>query len=180
MRIHADETIGLIIDIQEKLFPHMSEKDNLMKRVSILIQGLQFLDVPIITTEQYTRGLGYTIDPIKNLFHGFNSIEKISFSCCDEPLFNDQLKWLRKKYVIIAGIEAHVCVLQTMEDLVEQGLKPVIVEDCISSRRLSDKETAVARMRQDGAIITTSESILFELCRHAGNERFKAISGLVK
>lgn len=180
MRIHADETIGLIIDIQEKLFSHMHEKDNLMKRVSILIQGLQFLEVPLLVTEQYTRGLGYTIDPVKNLFHGFNAIEKISFSCCDEPLFNDQLKWLQKKYVIIAGIEAHVCVMQTMEDLMEQGLKPVIVEDCISSRKLSDKETAIARMRQDGAIITTSESILFELCRHAGNERFKAISGLVK
>lgn len=180
MRIETDEALGVIIDVQEKLFPHMFEKENLMKRISILIQGLQFLDVPLIVTEQYTRGLGYTIDPVKNLFHGFNAIEKISFSCCDEPLFNDQMKWLRKKFVIIAGIEAHVCVLQTMEDLLEQGNIPVIVEDCVSSRNPSDKDIAIARMRQEGAIITTSESVLFELCRHAGNERFKAISGLVK
>lgn len=180
MRIQADDTVGVIIDIQEKLFPHMHEKDDLLKRNSILIQGLQFLDIPLIVTEQYTRGLGYTIEPIKNLFHGFNSIEKISFSCCDEPLFNDQMKWLRKKFVIIAGIETHVCVLQTMEDLLEQGNIPVIVEDCVSSRRLSDKASAIARMRQEGAIVTTCESVLFELCRHAGNERFKAISGLVK
>ncbi|NJK94531.1 MAG: hydrolase [Bacteroidales bacterium] len=180
MRIQAEESLGVIIDIQDKLFPHMHEKESLMKRVSILIQGLQFLDVPLVVTEQYTRGLGYTIDPVKNLFHGFNSIEKISFSCCDEPLFNDQMKWLRRKFVIIAGIETHVCVLQTMEDLLEQGNIPVIVEDCVSSRNLSDKQIAISRMQREGAIITTSESILFELCRHAGNERFKAISGLVK
>lgn len=180
MRIELDESIGVVIDIQEKLFPHMYEKENLVKRVSVLIQGLQLLDIPIVVTEQYTRGLGYTVEPVKNLFHGFNPIEKISFSCCDEPLFNDQMKWSRKKFVIIAGIEAHVCVLQTMEDLMDLGHIPVIIEDCISSRRLSDKEVAIARMRQDGAIISTSESILLELCRHAGNERFKAISGLIK
>ena len=180
MKIQADESLGVIIDVQEKLFPHMYEKENLMNHISILIQGLHFLDVPLIVTEQYTRGLGYTVDTIKSLFHGFNSIEKISFSCLDEPLFNDQMKWLKKKCVIIAGIESHVCVIQTVEDLLEQGNIPVVVEDCVSSRKLSDLVNAIARMRQDGAIITTSESILFELCRHAGNERFKAISGLVK
>lgn len=180
MRIEAEESLGLFIDIQEKLFPHIYDKDNLLKRVSILIQGLQFLGVPLLVTEQYTRGLGYTVEPVKNLFHGFTSIEKISFSCCDEPLFNDQMKWQRKKFVIIAGIEAHICVLQTVEDLLEQGNIPVIVADCVSSRNLSDKEVALSRMQREGAVITTSESILFELCRHAGNERFKAISGLVK
>ncbi|HEX3008509.1 MAG TPA: hydrolase [Bacteroidales bacterium] len=180
MRILDDDSMGLIIDVQEKIFPHMHEKENLLKRISILIQGLQLLDVPILVTEQYTRGLGYTIDPVRSLFHGFNPIEKISFSCCDEPLFNDQMKWMRKKYVIIAGIEAHICVQQTMEDLKEQGYLPVIIDDCVSSRRQSDKDIAIARMRQDGAIVTTSESILFEMCRHAGNERFKAIAGLIK
>lgn len=180
MRIQADESLGVIIDVQEKLFPHMYDKENLLKRISILIQGLQFLDIPMIVTEQYTRGLGYTIDPVKSLYHGFNSVEKISFSCCDEPLFNDQMKWLRKKFIILAGIETHVCVLQTMEDLITQGYIPVIVEDCVSSRKISDKEIAISRMQNDGAIITSAESLLFELCRHAGNERFKAISGLVK
>lgn len=180
MRIESEETLGVIIDIQEKLFPHMHEKEELLKRISILIQGFQLLDIPVVVTEQYTRGLGYTIDPVKSLFHGFNAIEKISFSCCDEPLFNDQLKWFRRKFVVIAGIETHVCVLQTMEDLREINSIPVVVEDCVSSRRLSDKQTAISRMRQDGAIITTSESLLLELCRHAGNERFKAISGIIK
>lgn len=180
MRINSDECLGVIIDMQDKLLPHMHEHETLLKRISILIQGLQFLDVPLIVTEQYTRGLGYTVEPVKNLFHGFNSIEKISFSCCDEPLFNDQMKWLRRKAVIIAGIETHVCVLQTVEDLLDQGILPVIVEDCVSSRNLSDKQTSISRMQREGAVITTSESILFELCRHAGNERFKAISGLVK
>jgi nicotinamidase-related amidase len=180
MRIQADESLGVIIDVQEKLFPHMYEKENLIRRISILIQGLQILDIPTIVTEQYTRGLGYTVEPVKTLFHGFNPIEKISFSCCDEPLFNDQMKWLRKKFILLAGIETHVCVLQTMEDLMAQGYIPVIVQDCVSSRKIADKEVALSRMQNDGAIITTAESLLFELCRHAGNERFKAVSGLVK
>jgi hypothetical protein len=180
MRIETEETLGVVIDIQERIFPHMHEKEDLLKRVSILIQGFQLLEIPMVVTEQYTRGLGYTIDPVKALFHGFNAIEKISFSCCDEPLFNDQLKWYRRKFVVVAGIETHVCVLQTIEDLLEMNIIPVVAEDCVSSRRLSDKQTAIARMRHDGAIITTSESLLLELCRHAGSERFKAISGIIK
>jgi len=180
MRIDAIDCVGLLIDIQEKLIPHMLEKEYLLKRTSILIQGLQILDIPVIVTEQYTRGLGNTIEPIKNLFPGFHAIEKISFSCCDEPLIDDQLKWSGREIILLAGIETHVCVLQTVEDLLAQNKIPVVIEDCVSSININDKEIALSRMQKDGAIITSSESILFELCRHAGNERFKSISRLVK
>ena len=107
-------------------------------------------------------------------------MEKMAFSCCDDPLIQHSLKVLSKKFVVIAGIEAHVCVLQTVLDLLDQGFFPVVVTDCISSRKHGDKLFALKRMQQSGAILTTSESILFELTRYAGNEIFKSISKLVK
>jgi nicotinamidase-related amidase len=180
MIISKDHTATLVIDIQERLFPHISEHSNLEKNVKILIQGMEILGIPILVTEQYPKGLGATIPSIVKTLTNFEPIEKISFSCCDESRFLKALTMLNKNYVIIAGVEAHVCVLQTVMDLVDSGYYPVVVEDCVSSRRKNDKEIAIARMRQEGAMITTYESILLELCRVSGNETFKKISGLIK
>ena len=104
----------------------------------------------------------------------------MAFSCCDDTGFMNELKTFGKKNVIIAGIESHVCVLQTTIDLLENNYQPIVVEDCVSSRTLNNKNMAIERMRQEGAIITTYESILFELCRFSGTDAFKAISKLVK
>lgn len=180
MRIHRENTTGLIIDIQERLFNHIHQNEALKKNVRILIQGLRLLDIPLLVTEQYSKGLGETIPEVKDLIGEFRPIEKITFSCCDESRFLRELNMLNRKYVILAGIEAHVCVLQTVLDLVENGYVPVLVEDCISSRKLNDKTIGIERMRQEGSIITTYESVLLELCRVAGTETFKKISGLIK
>ena len=180
MRILRDRTAGLVIDIQEKLFPFISGNETLSLNAGILIKGLQVLQIPILVTEQYTRGLGPTIQPIQQLFSGETPVEKLAFSCCDDPSFMDRLAALNKKFIVITGIESHVCVLQTTIDLLERDFIPVVVEDCVSSRRLNDKQMAVARMRRMGAVITTYESVLFELLRYSGTEEFKAISKLVK
>ena len=180
MRILKDRSCLLIIDFQERLFPFIHENEKLLKNVSILIKGLTTLGVPIIVTEQYTKGLGLTVRPIAEVLGGITRIEKSSFSCCGEPRFNMELATSGKENVIIAGIESHVCVLQTVIDLERLGYKPVVVEDCISSRNPNDKNIAVQRMRQEGAIITTYESILFELLRNSGGEAFKSISRMVK
>ena len=180
MRIARHESVGLIIDIQERLFPHIHQHDLLEKNVRILIRGLNLLQVPILVTQQYTRGLGQTISSVAELFNGDHVIEKNTFSCCDESNFLSELNRYNKKYVIIGGIETHVCVLQTVPDLLDNGFVPVVVEDCVSSRKENDKRVAIERIRQEGGIVTTYESILLELCRVAGNETFKAISGLIK
>ncbi len=180
MRINKEQSCGLIIDIQERLFPHICKHEDIASNTSILIRGLKILEMPLILTQQYTPGLGETISVIRDLMPGLTHIEKNSFSCCDEPVIKNTLKQLNKKFVIIAGIEAHVCVLQTVLDLLADTYTPVVVENCISSRKNRDKKTAVDRMRQEGAIITTYESILFELTRFAGTSQFKEISRLVK
>jgi len=180
MRILRDQAAGLVIDIQEKLFPYISGNENLALNSGILIRGLQALMIPILVTEQYTKGLGPTVQPLRELFETGQSLEKLAFSCCDDLTIMNQLSTLNKKFIIITGIEAHVCVLQTAIDLLERDFIPVVIEDCVSSRRLNDKNMAINRMRRMGAVISTYESVLFELLRYSGTEEFRAISKLVK
>ena len=180
MRILKEHSAGMIMDIQEKLFPHIHEHERLADKTEILIRGLKILDIPLMVTEQYTKGLGFTIPAIKACLGPERPYEKMSFSCCDDPEILLQVNNLDRKNMIIAGIEAHVCVLQTAVDLLENGFLPVVVEDCVSSRKPGDKAVAIERMRQEGAVITTCESVLFELARVSGNDPFRAISALVK
>ncbi|MCX6268392.1 MAG: hydrolase [Bacteroidetes bacterium] len=180
MRIHKEKALLLVIDFQERLFPAIHDHEKLSKNVPLLIEGLKVLGIPMIVTEQYVKGLGPTIPEIAATIQGVDRIEKASFSCCDEPQFMMELASSGKDFVIIAGIESHVCVLQTVIDLQENGFHPVVVEDCISSRNPNDKLIAMDRMRREGVIITTYEAILFELLRYSGGETFKAISKLVK
>ncbi len=180
MRIIREESAGLVIDIQEKLFPFITGNDVLAHNAGILIRGLQVLKLPLLVTEQYTKGLGPTIEPLAQVLSENRVIEKSAFSCCDDRHFMEKLSALHKKFIIITGIESHVCVLQTAIDLLEHNYIPVVAEDCVSSRRMNDKQMAINRMRKAGVIITTYESVLFELLRFSGTDEFKAISKLVK
>lgn len=158
----------------------MQEKELLERNTKILLAGLKELDIPVLVTEQYRKGLGETVEFVRENLVEYDPLEKMTFSCCDDALFETELAQQGKKNVIICGIEAHVCVLQTSIDLIEKGYQPIVIEDCISSRKPNDKNIALQRMRQEGVIISTCESILFELTRISGTDTFKAISRLVK
>ncbi|HPE74974.1 MAG TPA: hydrolase [Draconibacterium sp.] len=180
MRITKENTVGLIIDMQEKLFPAMFEKEQLLKNTLILLQGLNVLKVPLIVTQQYTKGLGETIPEISSAIPEFNYLEKRHFSCFDEPKVTEELKRLDAGNIIVCGIESHVCVLQTAVDLKEAGLNPIVVIDCVSSRTKENLELAKERFRLEGILMVSYESILFELTRSSADPAFRAISGLVK
>ncbi len=180
MQIKSNEAVGLIIDVQERLFPVMYEKEGLEKNTGILIEGLKVLGIPLLVTEQYTKGLGHTIEALQTKLYNAGIFEKICFSCVKDADFLKELKNNNKKYVIIAGIESHICVLQTVTDLLAEGFVPVVVADCVASRVAYNKEIALERMRQEGAIITTCESVLFEMTVKAGTEEFKQIAKLIK
>jgi isochorismate hydrolase len=181
LRILNDAAVAVIIDIQEKLFPHIYANEQLAENCRKLISGLLVLEVPLLVTEQYTAGLGPTITPLQEILsESYVPVEKLAFSCCGAPDFMNKLKLSGKNSVILMGIETHVCVLQTALDLLENGFVPVIVEDCVSSRKTADKQIAIERMRSEGCVITSLESILLELCRAAGTDKFKAISRLIK
>ena len=180
MRINRDRCSGLIIDLQERLFPHMDQKEEVLRKCLMLMEGLKVLNIPILFTEQYPRGLGPSLQIVSQALGSSRAIEKTAFSCCDEPEFMKALEKSTPGTLIIGGIEAHVCVMQTVIDLLEAGYSVVLVEDCVSSRNPDDKRVAIHRMRSEGAVIATCESILFELARTSGTEEFKAISRLVK
>ncbi|MBU5334429.1 hydrolase [Anaerocolumna aminovalerica] len=181
MRIDKKDSLAMVIDFQEKLIPVIDKKEILLHNTEILIKGLNVLEIPMVITQQYTKGLGMTVELLQNVFGAsFQYFNKTTFSCCDDGIILEKIKSYQKKNIIICGIEAHICVQQTVIDCLAEGYQVIIVEDCISSRKENDKKIAIQRMIQEGAIITTYESILFELTRDSGNDRFKAISKLIK
>lgn len=180
MRVLKQEAVGVVVDVQEKLYPHIDNNEELKKNLEILIKGLKSLDIPLLVTQQYTKALGETIEGVSKAIGEYSAIEKRPFSCYDEEEFKNKLDSMDRKYVILCGIESHICVMQTAIDLKEKGYIPVIVEDCVSSRRKNDKRVALDRLRNEGAIVTTYESLLFELCRTSKADNFKTISKLVK
>lgn len=180
MRITVERTSAIIIDLQEKLLPHMCDNEGLLDRCRVLLSGLALLNVPVHVTEQYPEGLGETVPAISGLFTAEHPVSKRAFSCCDEPEIIAQLKELRRSTVLLAGIESHVCVLQTALDLKALGYDPVIVTDAVSSRREVDRHVALQRVVQEGCLLTTVESVLFELMRTSRHASFKEISRLVK
>lgn len=180
MRINRENTIGLVVDFQEKLIPAIPNKDEIIKNSLKLLEGLRLFNVPVIVTQQNTKGLGSTIPEINKAIGNFSYIEKNTFSCYREPAFIRVLNRVGKRNVIIIGVEAHICILQTALDLIYNNFTPVIIEDCIGSSNVNDKHVAVWRLRDVGSIITTSEAMLFELCRESGTDEFKKLLNIIK
>ena len=151
-RIAREDTQALMIDVQEKLTPHIYEHEAITDKMAVLIQGLQALGIPIMLNDQYKKGLGDTIPKLYTLLNDDNrqSHEKTSFSVCDNPPSWAHISRQNRRIAIIFGIETHVCVLQTALDLLDNGIQPVIVADAVGSRNPYDKKIAIRRMRRSG------------------------------
>ena len=185
MRLKTEDCILVVIDFQDRLLPHMHNTEELVDKSVRLIKGIRLLDVPMLVTQQYTKGLGYTDSRISEALgaespESLPFIEKNSFSACDCSGFKEKLDAAGRSNVLICGIEAHVCVTQTVVDLKSAGYNPVPVSDCISSRSSVDYESALRRWQYEGALPSCFETVLFELCRYSTNPVFKEISALVK
>ena len=181
MRIAVEDTMALIIDFQEKLVPVINNGEELIHNTTILIKGLQALKVPMLVTQQYTRGIGMTVPALAELFgENFTYEDKLTFSCAQDETILEKIAQTGKKNIIICGIEAHICVLQTVVDLIELGYHVILVEDCVGSRKEKDFLTGMKRAVREGAIPASYESILFELTRVAKTDTFKEISRLIK
>lgn len=181
-RIARENTQAMILDVQERLTPHIYDHENIVKKIATLVKGLQALDIPIMLNEQYKKGLGDTLPEIRELLEGDNakSFEKVTFSACDTDESWNYLAQQNRSIVLLFGVEAHVCVMQTALDLLDNGMQPVIIGDAVGSRFPYDKKQAIRRIRRAGGVITTVESILFELCRSSKDPAFKTISNLIK
>ncbi len=179
--LNAEDTALLIIDIQEKLVPAMNKElcDPLLQNTELLQQGFAAVKRPVLATEQYPQGLGHTVTALNEAITDI-AVAKVSFSCCGEPDFLTALEKSGAKQIVVTGMETHVCVLQTVFDLLDRGYIVHLVRDAVASRFVSDYENALSLAEQAGAVITTTETALFQLVRVAKGDEFKAISKLVR
>ena len=183
MRIKKENTMCIVIDDQEKLIPSILEKEHLLENTKKLCTGLLALNVPCIATEHYRKGLGETVPMLKEALkipEKTKAYDNITFSAYENEEIKNFIAHSGKKNIIICGTEAHICVLQTTIDLQNAGYQVILVEDCIGSRTQINKDGAVKRAMQEGAIISTYEAILFELVRVAGTPEFKQILNIIK
>ncbi len=176
----TDNTVLVVIDIQDRLFRVMTDKERLLQNVLKLIRGVQVLEIPVILTEQYPAGLGPTLPEITRLLPDIKPVEKVCFNCCDEERFRQELESLKRQQVLIAGIEAHICVYQTAMALLNRGYEVQVVVDGIASREVENKEVCLTRLNSAGVSPTTTEMALFELLKVGRGDKFKQISNIVK
>lgn len=178
--LSLEETVLIIVDVQGKLAQLMYKKDRLFENLQKIIKGMQVLEVPIIHMEQYPEGLGPTVPEVASLLTDVESISKISFSCWGNDLFKESLRSTGRRQVVIAGIETHICVYQTTMDLLQDGYEVQVVSDAVSSRTKKNRDIALGKLKDAGALLTTTEMALFELIKIAGGEKFKQLIKIVK
>ena len=175
-----ENTLCIVVDIQERLLPALHDADSMVERSRVVIQGLQALDVPLVATEQYPKGLGKTVPAVQLLLgDGAAGFEKTRFSAVIaevEAVLNEQ----KIENVILLGAEAHVCMLQTVLDLRAKGLAVYVPFDCTTSRNPANKDNALQQMRDVGAVVSNSESVLFQLLGDAKHPAFKTVSKLIQ
>lgn len=180
-KLDTNNTLLLVIDIQERLIGAMDKtiyniaKENVIR----LVKSANILNLPVFATQQYTKGLGNTIPEISNLIDTPH-IEKLTFSCWDESSFKDKLKKMDINNIIVTGMETHICVLQTVIDLLESGYNVHVVNDAVASREKFNLQVGIDYMRDAGAKITVTETVLFQLLKKSGSPEFKEISKLIK
>jgi nicotinamidase-related amidase len=174
------QTALLIVDLQEKIFAAVEKSSDVLHTLCTLVEGFQILNVPIFLSEQYPQGLGQTVTPLKSLLGpAYHPWIKTAFSCLDDPAFFNFLISLPYKQWVVVGIEAHICVLQTVKGLLREGKQVVVPQDATASRSINDSSIAIAEMRDAGARISSMETLLFELVEDSKHPEFKSISGLI-
>lgn len=178
--ITSAHTALVLVDVQAKLAPAMHGKEALLENLKRLVQGVRILGVPILWTEQNPAGLGPTLPEIAALLPDQKPVSKFSFSCCGSEQFGNELNALNRKNMLIAGIEAHVCVYQTAADLLNMQYAVQVVADAVGSRTPENRLIGLEKCKAAGAGLTSTETVLFELLKDAKSEKFKEIIKIVK
>jgi nicotinamidase-related amidase len=178
--LNPEDTVLVLIDVQEKLARAMLDREALVENAIKMVSGAKILGVPIIRTEQNPNGLGPTIPELGALLSDVEPITKLSFSCCGEPRFMDELSKLGRKQILVGGIESHVCVYQTVLELVPLGYEVQVLVDVVSSRTVENRNIGLERCKAAGASMTSVETSLFEMLRAAEGDKFKQMLKVVK
>jgi len=179
--LESSKTVLVVIDVQEAFRSVVNDFALIASNIAIAVRGFQILDVPVIVTEQYPKGLGRTAEEILLAFTDEPEIfEKTTFSACGNEGFVEKLRSLNASQIVLCGVEAHVCVSQTAHDLLDQGFQVHLLEDSTSSRYEHDKKAGLTKMHSSGVIPSSFEMALFELMSDSKHEKFKEIQSLIK
>lgn len=179
--LNPEDTMLLVIDIQDKLLPAQFNSETVLKNALAIVKACKELEIPVLVSEQYPRGLGSTVAEIKeNLSEDTVYFEKVNFGCCNENGFNDLLKTFNKKQILVCGMESHVCVHQTVYDLIQHGYEVHLIQDAIGSRKEYEHKVGLERMIASGAVPSCTEMAIFELLQCAKNPKFKQVQALIK
>jgi nicotinamidase-related amidase len=174
-------TVLAVIDMQEGFRSVISDFAEVAARIALVAHAARLLNIPVVVTEQYPKGLGHTANEIKAVLPAdFNAVEKTAFSSCGAGAFEAELERAEALHVLVCGIEAHICVNQTTHDLMERGYRVHLLTDCITARTPQNRQVGLSKMQQSGALPSSTEMALFELLRDARHEQFKAIQKLIK
>lgn len=179
-RLTRQDAALLVVDVQEKLLPSIFEEERVRGNTLALVRAAQVLGVPVLVTEQYPKGLGKTATDVAEALAGVAVIEKLTFSTFGEPAFVEALKALGRRTLIVVGIEAHVCITQSVLDALSAGYQVHVLADAVSSRTEANWRLGLARMQQAGAVVSSTEMALFELLHVAGTPEFKEVLRLIK
>lgn len=178
--LQKEKSALLIIDVQERILPVIYNYELVLNNITKLIKGFKALNIPVYYTEQYPKGLGPTSKVILDELQGYQAYQKMTFSCSGAENLFEEFEKKNLSQIIVTGIESHVCVQQTVMDLLANNFQVNLVADSVSSRKITDYNIALDRMRKLGAEVTTTESVLFELLELCGTPEFKEISKIVK
>ncbi len=180
MLIRAEDSALVVIDMQERLVPAMQAPAATIRNARRLIAAAREMDVPVLLTEQYPKGLGATVREIAEAAGPAPILEKMHFSCMEDADFAAAFRTLGRRQAVIAGMEAHICVVQTAASLIEEGYEIFVVSDATASRTLESELACIARLSACGAGIVTTEMVVFEWLGKAGTADFKALLPLIK
>ena len=180
MLIRAPDSVLVIIDMQERLVPAMQAPARTLKNAKLLLQAARACEVPTMLTEQYPMGLGSTVTDIASLANGATVIEKLHFSCMEDEEFQRSFTSLKRKQAVLAGMEAHICVVQTAASLVEQDYEVFVVSDATASRTIESETACLTRLNASGVSVVTTEMVIFEWLGKAGTPAFKSLLPLIK
>lgn len=179
MLIRAEHSVLVIIDMQERLVPAMQAPARTIRNTRTLLLSARELGVPVLMTEQYPAGLGRTVPELAGT-PGAVVLEKMHFSCMEDETFAETLRRIGRKQVVLAGMEAHICVVQTAASMIEQNYDVFVVSDATASRTLESERACLARLSACGAGIVTTEMVVFEWLGKAGTPAFKTLLPLIK
>ncbi len=183
MTLTRERTTLVVCDVQERLFHAMDadHREEVMRNIKVLAASARRLRVPILVTEQYPKGLGHTLQELLDtLGPGVEPLPKVTFSCCAVGAFRARLQATGARHVVLAGIEAHVCVLMSALDLIALGYTVHVAADAVTSRTQANWRLAMDQLRQAGAVVTATESVLFQLLGEADTEEFRELARLIR